>query len=154
MLKLRKAQDTDCDLFFHWASDETVRNHSYHSGAIVYDDHVKWFTAKVKDPNAFLFVFTSEENIAMGQVRIERKASENVIGISIDEKFRGKSLAPVMLNMATEKYFETYPDDKITAYIKTSNEASLKSFSKAGFVMDKIAEVNGSESYIMTKSKL
>ncbi|HLP13040.1 MAG TPA: GNAT family N-acetyltransferase [Flavobacteriales bacterium] len=152
MLTLRMADKNDCDLYYKWANDELVRANSFHSGNISYEKHVLWFNDKINDRNTFFYLFTEHGNMPAGQVRIEKKEKETVIGISIDEAFRGKSLAAKMLVMASNDFLSKFPQEKILAYIKTSNQASYRAFLKAGFMLRETAVVSGAESYILIKT--
>lgn len=149
MLNFREASLDDCDLVYSWINDPLVRQNSYNSDKISFEDHKSWFSKKILNPDSLYLIF-SFNNVPCGQVRID-KNSENIIGILINENFRGKSLASDMLVLAVEYFKKKYPDEIVTAYIKFDNLPSLKSFQKAGFNITEEKEINGSKSYILTK---
>jgi UDP-2,4-diacetamido-2,4,6-trideoxy-beta-L-altropyranose hydrolase len=133
-LIFRFAQAQDCDLYYQWANDEVVRKNSFNQDAISYENHVQWFKAKLQAVNCYFYMFLDKEtNRPAGQVRIDKSGDEVIIGISIDEEFRGKSLGVEMLNKASADYQFKNPEAIIVAYIKTENIASYKLFKKAGF---------------------
>lgn len=132
-LTVRRANIEDMQLFYEWANDSLVRSQSFYSDKIELEDHKKWFNKKIQDSNTFILVF-EEGNIPAGQVRIEISEIDSVIGISIAEKFRGKGLGTLMLEKASEEYFNHFKKP-IMAYIKLSNLASARIFEKAGFVL-------------------
>ena len=140
MLHYRFAQESDVDLYYEWANDVSVRSNSYSQSKIDYDIHVNWFLRKLNNKNCFFYLFFNEKKEAVGQVRIEKKGNETIIGISIDTFHRGHSYSCEMLKKSCHDYLEKYPLDKITAYIKIENTLSIKSFQNAGF-MD-LQEVN------------
>ena len=88
-----------------------------------------------------MYVFL-KENIPAGQVRIELSGGETVIGISIDQNFRGQGLGAEMIQTACADYLKKHPGEFITAYIKENNKSSYAVFKKAGF---------GNETHVIEK---
>ena len=150
-LKFRKATSNDVQLYFNWANDVLVRNNSFNQATIDMDKHITWFNSKLKDDSCFFYLFLNNLDSPVGQVRIEKKTDEAIIGISIDENYRGKGLGSDMLNMACKDYFKHYPDSKISAYIKEGNEASIKLFTKAKFDKIESLKVAGHNSFKFQK---
>lgn len=152
MLTFRKANIDDVDLFFDWANDTVVRSNSYQQEEISYYDHVKWFETQIGNKKNNLYVFLSELNTPIGQVRInineEKKA---VIGLMIDPKFRGKGLAKEMIEKASSDFLYSNKSYVILAYIFKSNRSSYNSFINAGYKLLKEEVVMDIESYILYK---
>lgn len=128
----RRVNAGDVKLIYDWNNDPLTRINSYNQNSILFDDHQKWFLNKIADPNTVFLILEFDRKPA-GCVRIDNKASENVIGITVAPEFRGRKLATPMLIAATNEYFKLFPGSVISAYIKKTNEASLKSFVGAGF---------------------
>lgn len=147
----RKAVQTDLDLYFDWTNDVDTRNNSFNTQLVDYQSHINWFINKIIDKKALLLVFENEEKTAIGQVRIEQKPTENIIGISIDRNFRGLGLAVPMLEIACKSFFDEFDKKNIHAYIKKTNLASLKSFQKAGFELINELLIGEEESYLLAK---
>lgn len=150
-LQFRFAKEPDTDLYFKWANDKTVRENSYNTNAVVYEDHVKWFKSKLESPDCSFYLFFDTANAPVGQVRIDKSKNEVVIGISIDEAFRGKSMGITMLEKATNDYLQKHPAATIVAYIKVENKASYSIFKKAGFANEEIVMEQGIKSYKLYK---
>ncbi|MFI5220315.1 MAG: GNAT family N-acetyltransferase [Bacteroidia bacterium] len=150
-LHFRFANTNDVDLYYEWANDPLVRSQSYRNNEINYNDHVKWFNEKLRSDDCKFYLFVNENNIPVGQVRIDKSNEKVIIGISIDEKFRGKSFGNKMLLMATDHYLAEHPGASIYAYIKTNNVASYHAFKKAGFGSDSIVTEQGAESFELIK---
>lgn len=150
-LRMRMATLEDVELYFQWANDQLVRENSYNSALIDHAQHVTWFTNKLRSGNCFFYLF-SEKNLPVGQVRIDRSGSETVVGISIDEKYRGKGLGVEMLNMACSDHLFKFQDREIIAYIKADNTASLKQFTKAGFSGTEKVMIENMGSYRLKRS--
>lgn len=133
MLRFRPATADDCKLFFDWANDKTVRQNSFETDEIPYSSHVSWFNRKVSAENSLILVFELE-NEPVGQVRVDGLDDPNgaVIGVSVDEKFRGKGYAAEMIRTATEEALKKIKTSVI-AFVKPENQSSLKAFIKAGY---------------------
>ena len=99
------------------------------------------------------YLFYIDNNIPVGQVRIDKSNGEVIIGISIDKDFRGKSLGVDMLKLACDNYFELHPNAIIIAYIKEENISSYNIFNKAGFDNDEKVVEHGFKSYKLYKRK-
>jgi RimJ/RimL family protein N-acetyltransferase len=147
----RKAKLSDLNLYFEWTNDPSTRSNSFSTQEVDYQEHIQWFSKKVEDKRALLLVFENEENIPVGQIRIEQKTEENIIGISIDKKFRGLGLAVPMLTSACEVFFIKFQAKNIQAYIKKTNLASLNSFKKAGFDIINELLISNEASFLLEK---
>lgn len=147
----RKAKISDLDLYFEWTNDPATRSNSFNTQEVDYQEHTNWFSRKVEDKKALLLVFENKENIPVGQIRIEQKTDENVIGISIDKNFRGLGLAVPILTSACEVFFTDFQEKNIHAYIKKTNLASLNSFKKAGFEVIEELLISDEPSYLLEK---
>lgn len=152
MLRLRKANNADALLYYEWANEETVRRESFNSELITLEEHTEWFEKKITDPECMMLIFEDKNSIPAGQVRLQ-KVTENeyVIGISVDISYRGKGFAVRMLTMASDYFFEIFPQKKINAFIKIHNTASVNAFEKAGFINPRIAEQKGIACFMYTK---
>ncbi len=152
-ISYRMATKDDVALYFKWANDGEVRNNSFNSTHIDYENHCKWFFSKLSSNKCHFYLFFNMQNEAIGQVRIENTGSETLIGISIDKHFRGKSLSSKMLAKATSAYLNKHSKEKIIAYIKHKNTSSYKSFISAGFIEQEVMNHNGIKSYKLFKRK-
>ena len=134
MLIFRKATEADTKLYFDWVNDFSVREQSYNSVAIDFESHKKWFKSKLEDRSCFMLVFQNEENLNIGQIRIQKEnINEALIGISISVEHRGKSYAKEMLQIASDYFLDINQGFKLNAFIKKKNLNSKYAFEKAGF---------------------
>lgn len=136
-LTCRPAQPTDVQLYFDWANDPVTRQQSFNTKPVSWENHTVWFARKLTDPNVILLVFETQQQVPVGQIRLERLGEEIIIGISLDSSFRGQGLAVAMIQTATEACYAHFSDDNlpIHAYIRPDNRASVKSFERAGFTL-------------------
>ncbi len=151
-LKIRKAKLDDIDILFEWANDEYTRNNSFNTELIKWSNHKKWYYQKFNNPNSFIFIICSMENKPIGVVRIEKKINESVIGITLSSEFRGKGLGSKIIMLGCKEFWKTNGND-ITAYIKKTNIASIRSFEKAAFQFDRYSKIDGNECLILKANK-
>ncbi len=119
---------------FLLSNDTAVRQQSIHPQTITLEQHVQWFTRKIKDPDYIFLVVYDQQKQFLGQVRYEVKNNSAVISISINRDFRGKGLAVPLLKATAARVFKLKPELKeIIAYIKPDNDAISRSFLKAGY---------------------
>jgi spore coat polysaccharide biosynthesis protein SpsF len=133
-LKFRKAELCDVDVYFKWLNDLQVRENSFDSRIVIWENHVRWFNEHIKNPNYFLYIFQDINNENIGQVRIQKISEiESIIGISICSNHRGLGYGQKMLIEVCNEYFKVFNNSIINAYIKNNNISSRKMFEKAGF---------------------
>jgi UDP-2,4-diacetamido-2,4,6-trideoxy-beta-L-altropyranose hydrolase len=153
MLKYRLAKENDVDLYFKWTNDQKVRNNSYNQELVLYGNHVKWFKNKLNSTNIFFLLFYLDGlPHFIGQVRLEKEGDKSIIGISIDQGFRGQGWAAKMLIKACEFYFSKFKNDTIIAFVKEENISSYRSFLKAGFKLEDKVVIQNSKSYKLIKN--
>lgn len=149
ILTHRPARPDDSSLYFNWANDPDTRQQSFNSNPISAETHAGWFTRKLIDADALLFVFENEAGTPVGQVRFERKAEadmpdEIIIGLSIDARFRGQGLASQLIRQGCVACREQWGAVTIHACIKPDNRASVRAFERAGFAFLHQLNQNGS----------
>ena len=152
MLIFRNATIADTILYFDWANDPIVREQSYNSSVIDFENHKKWFESKVEDDSCLMLVFQNEEKLKVGQIRIQKEnGKEATIGISIAYEHRGKGYAKEMLKIASDYFLDSNPNYQINAFIKESNLNSKYAFEKAGFEFQNIIDYENFKSFHYTK---
>lgn len=152
LLRIRRANLADTKLYFDWANDLTVRGQSYNSSIINFENHKKWFEAKLEDDSCMLLVFQNQENQNIGQIRIQKENHDQaLIGISIAAEYRGKGYAKEMLLLASDYFSESNKGYLINAYIKEENRSSKLAFEKAGFELQNIINYENYSSFHFKK---
>lgn len=130
---IRKASASDMLSVFELSNNFEVRSNSFHQKEILLEEHKIWFKNALNNPNVYFLVVEIAEIFA-GQVRYNIEPNECVVGISISPKFRGISLGKKILKESAEKFKKEFPEiNKIFAYIKNDNLASIIIFEKAGY---------------------
>ena len=138
-LRLRKVQADDKDFLFELVNDSLVRENSLDSDVISYENHEKWFITKLKQIQnklSKMYILTLNDK-RIAQVRLDKQAMFWIVDISIDKEFRNQGYAQKMLKLLLSKL----KDEILFAHIKSTNIASQKLFTCAGF--EKVREYNG-----------
>jgi pseudaminic acid synthase len=154
MLSFRKAILEDTKLYFDWANDSDVREQSFNSDTIDFENHKRWFECKLNDDSCMLLIFKNYEDFNIGQIRIQKEnENEALIGISIAAEHRGKGYAKDMLQMASDYFLGFNPSCIIKAFVKEKNLSSKFSFEKAGFEFQNIINYENFISFHYIKKK-
>lgn len=135
-LALRDVRADDCRLLWHWVNDADVRRSAFRPGAVSWDDHVVWFSARRNDPDCVQWIGVGGgEEGDVGQIRFELQGNEAVADVSIDAAHRGKGYGAHLIELGVRRLSEaTRRPLLVHAYVKPDNPASLRAFGKAGFV--------------------
>ena len=151
-LHLRKADDTDRDLLFEWANDDTVRANAFHTEKIPYEDHVRWFEKMMADADAYQYILCEGEK-PVGQIRLNIEGNQAVIDYSIASDQRGKGYGSEILQMiqthlATDQRLHI---TKMVGQVKYDNPISSRAFEKNGFLKKELLEYIEYEKEIVPK---
>jgi UDP-2,4-diacetamido-2,4,6-trideoxy-beta-L-altropyranose hydrolase len=133
MVNLGNVNLSNCRLIWEWANDPDARAASFSSQPIPWEEHVRWFQAKLEDPQCLFYLASNERGEPIGQIRHEMHGSESLISISLDAKLRGHGYGTEMIRLSCSKIFELTEIRSISAFIKPDNNASVQAFLKAGF---------------------
>ncbi len=133
VINLTKAGTTDINDMFEWRNHPDIRENFFNQELLSWDEHEKWFTSKLKDPDATVYMaYYRKEKI--GTIRFERENSMIKTSVMLNPLFLGKGLGPKVIKLGVERFImEKKPDMQIIAEIKKDNIASIKAFQKADF---------------------
>lgn len=130
---LARATVADMRFFFTLRNESRVRKTSFNKNHIEWGEHREWFLKMLKRPDSCAFVVKVNRK-KVGQVRMDFHGNSSDISVSIAPSDRRKGYAAITVDAASRYVFKKYPNvNKIFAYIKPSNIASIKTFKKAGF---------------------
>lgn len=133
MEQLRKATEADRERLFYWANDRQVREASFRTGEIIWEEHVAWFERMMQDEDVCQFIYEREGN-PIGQVRLNMEDGRARISYSIAKEYRGKGNATRMLHCMEEEVRKRYPKIQwLTADVKCGNFASRRVFEQLGY---------------------
>ncbi|WP_142414611.1 GNAT family N-acetyltransferase [Hathewaya massiliensis] len=132
-IKLRKAIIDDCVLLFKWVNDEDVRNNSFNTNSIKYEEHLIWFKRKLNSHNTYIFILEEDEK-PVGQVRIDIKDLKCLITYSIDKKYRGGGYGTKILYLLEQEIIKSkFKINILIGYVKSDNISSQRCFEKNGY---------------------
>lgn len=136
MVCLCKVEEDDMDLLYRWANDPVVRNNSFNTETISYENHVKWFRKMVKDPSVLQFIL-KDDDMPVGQIRLNIVGENAEIGYSIGNEFRGKGYGHIILQLIAQEVQVNYPEiKKLVARVKPENAVSNSLFKTEGYCLE------------------
>lgn len=132
-LRLRKATEADIETLFHWANEKSVRENSFDSHVITFDEHTAWFHRLMSDPNKAQYILLLNDE-PIGQIRLHIDGDEAEISYSISKAVRGCGYGKELIRLIIKQVKIDYPYvAKLIAKVKPSNAASYYCFNKNGF---------------------
>lgn len=141
-MNIRKAKDNDedCLLVYNLSNDPIVRQNSFNTETIPYENHTIWYKKTIaSDRVVFFLVF--EHNEFVGQMRfaaLENDDDGYIISLSISPNFRGKHIGLQFLKLGLSELKKDKSDIRyILAEVRVDNVASNKLFISAGFKIEK-----------------
>lgn len=151
-LRLRAARPSDVDLLFRWANDPLARRMSFSSAPIPWDDHQRWFAAKLADPTCLLFLAEDGSDTPVALVRFDIRDERAVVSVSVAPEARGRGIGAHAIRLGAEEAKASARIGEVLAYIKPENTASIRAFRAAGFGEPLAVEYAGHEAVCMRLS--
>jgi UDP-2,4-diacetamido-2,4,6-trideoxy-beta-L-altropyranose hydrolase len=153
LITLRKVIHDDCELIWQWSNENETRKASYSIEPISWDEHVGWFRKKLADPHHVFFIALDGKDKPIGQIRYTIDDKIAIVSLSIASDSRNQGYGSELLSIAANRLFQEKKVEEISAYIKSGNPVSLKTFQKAGFMPAEELSLWGvkSQKYILRK---
>lgn len=130
-IRLRPARIEDATLYCNWAKDSAVSENSISSLVIPRGIHQALFINELNNANSHLFV-VEVADLAVGQIRFDRKDDEACIDYSIDPIAQGRGWDSRLVVMAAALMQQLEPV-RLHAEAKTGNGVSSSMFLRMGF---------------------
>jgi UDP-2,4-diacetamido-2,4,6-trideoxy-beta-L-altropyranose hydrolase len=132
-ITLRTAESSDIHDIYELSNENEIRKNSFNTNPIKFKDHETWFKNKIEDHDHIFLIIKSGTDF-LGQVRFDLEEDSATISISITKNFRELGLGRKILEKSIEYLKVNAPHIKIIkAYIKESNQKSVKLFEKMSF---------------------
>ncbi|OJJ19305.1 UDP-2,4-diacetamido-2,4,6-trideoxy-beta-L-altropyranose hydrolase [marine bacterium AO1-C] len=135
-IEISKASAQDIHLYFEWANDPATRKNAINTDPIPFENHQKWFQAKLQSPDTILYKF-SQNGDNIGQVRFDLVDEHLEIDYSIAPQLRGHGLGETILQLALKTLIEEKKSQpkiqKIIALVKPENISSKTIFERLNF---------------------
>ncbi|MBI4349108.1 MAG: UDP-2,4-diacetamido-2,4,6-trideoxy-beta-L-altropyranose hydrolase [Elusimicrobia bacterium] len=142
-VEVRKAEASDVHAVWRLANEPGVRAHSFSKEPIPLETHLAWFSAQLAREDTRYWVATLD-GILAAQVRYAREDEETAeVHFSVPAAFRGKGLGTRVLRDTAERALRELGVRRIVGRVISPNEASAKSFEKAGFTRGHDGELRG-----------
>ncbi len=134
-IKLRRAQENDCELLWKWANDTAVRQAAFNSKNIAWEDHLMWFSDKRSDSNCIQYIALNSHDVPIGQIRFDIKDLIVEVDYSIDKDFREMGLGKILLKRGIGLFCaEEEKTITIQRCVKRENEPSNRAVQGVGFL--------------------
>lgn len=121
-----------------WRNDDRTRAMSITGDKVSWSEHNQWFEASLKNPNRYLFIgLLVETREKIGLCRFDVDTFENCaeVSINLNPAMRGKRLSHLLLSAGLQRFLSDNNQD-IYATVRNENIASIKCFTKCGFILD------------------
>src|SRR5262249_40338662 len=119
---------------WQWANDPGVRAVSFRPEPIPWERHVAWYRARLADARCRFFIACDEGGTPVGQVRCDLDGDRGgTLSMSLAPEARGRGAGWRTIWAAPEEVFRTADVDRLHAFIKEDNLASLRAFARAGY---------------------
>jgi RimJ/RimL family protein N-acetyltransferase len=133
MLTVRKAGEDDCELLWTWANDPAVRGVSFHPDPIPWVKHNAWYREKLSSPDTRIWILELS-HVPVAQIRYDRIDAETAeIDFSVVAERRGRGFGTKVLLSTARRACQELGVRRLKGVALRSNEASVRSFIKAGF---------------------
>ena len=153
---LRRTVEADCRYFWEWANDPGTRAVSFAKDPITWERHMEWFRMRMVDDESLLYTAVNRAGDPIGMVRYQLEGQRAVLSINLGAPFRGKGNGRRMLALAAAELFESSSATAIDAFVRLSNQPSIRLFEGAGFRNLGREVVHGDEAihFVLEKSVL
>lgn len=132
MISLRKATIEDAKMLFEWRNDKDVRESSFNTSEIEFEDHLIWYERKLEAEDSVIYI-AEISNIPVGVIRLDDVEDKyKLINFSIELSSRNKGYAAVLLKLIKEEFASCI----LIGEVKKDNAGSVKAFIKAGYFME------------------
>lgn len=133
-MQFRAVTYEDARFLFELRNQPSVRDYSFHSDPIQWEDHKGWLEKALENNNLRIFIILNDCNELVGMFRLEQKEpSLVIISIAIDELQRGNRYGFMAIKESIVICKQLFGAVTLRAYIKSENVISFKAFHKAGF---------------------
>jgi UDP-2,4-diacetamido-2,4,6-trideoxy-beta-L-altropyranose hydrolase len=142
-VRLRAARPGDCDLVWQLNNEAGARAASRSSAAIAHGDHVRWFNARLGDPDSALDIVELDGERAVGVVRLEWRGRAAELSLAIDPAVRGRGVGGAAVRAGAAEAAARWPGAPIEAWVADDNVASIRCFESAGFTIADHQPIDG-----------
>jgi UDP-2,4-diacetamido-2,4,6-trideoxy-beta-L-altropyranose hydrolase len=140
-LSIREALPEDCGQVWLLSNNRGVRENSFNSEPISFENHILWYKEKLVSPDVAFYV-SDLHGVVGGQVRYDRKNDAAEISFSVAPAFRGRGLGKALIKDTIGQACNKLMVDRVFGLVKGFNHASIRAFLALGFQRIRDQEVN------------
>jgi UDP-2,4-diacetamido-2,4,6-trideoxy-beta-L-altropyranose hydrolase len=145
-LSARFVNSNDIATLFRWVNDPMVRAMSLKSEDVSLVEHTAWFDSGLNGNDRYIAIVETQNNIPVGQVRIDVVGKLGLLDYSIDRIFRGNGLSKSLVRKGIDLIVSMVDVGVIRAVVKSINVVSQSVLLSVGF---KITDKNHDGSVVM-----
>jgi RimJ/RimL family protein N-acetyltransferase len=125
------ARAEDAALLLKWRNDPKTRSFSRNSGKITVDEHSRWFSSSLKNPNRQIYLAEIDGN-PVGTVRADFDGCFYELSWTVAPEARGRNIGKQMVSKLLEKL-----NGSVRAKVKKENLASIRIARYVGMSFDR-----------------
>lgn len=132
----RFADQSDSLMVFNWRNEESVRLSSRNQAITSFEEHDKWFAARVCKIQTEPILIFSSKSFDIGYTRLDLLDSSDSkveISIAVTSDYQNKGFGSTMLEATIEIARTLLKVNEIIATVREDNRKSLKLFLSSGF---------------------
>lgn len=139
-LVITPCQPSDSRNIWLWRNDDETRRLSKTTEEIAWEDHEKWFTAALANPDKLLLIGRIGDD-AVGTVRFDALGlGVFQVSINLNPLFRNKGFGKKLLSDAMDFAIKNKNAIKFIAEVKNENTTSNKLFLSLGFRLTEVKD--------------
>lgn len=151
--QLRLWRMQDCEQLWVWANDPLVRESSFNTEYILWNEHKKWFEHKINNSKTYAYIAITEFDESIAQIRFEVSDKFAEINYSIAPAFRGLGIAELLIQKGIQKFKTDHKGTlNFQALVKSQNKTSNAIFKKSGF--DQVLDHPKTQEFVIWRYKL
>jgi UDP-2,4-diacetamido-2,4,6-trideoxy-beta-L-altropyranose hydrolase len=131
-LHLRRATMGDRDRLLSWRNDAATREASFDRQPVAAEEHERWLRARLDDP-AHRILIGELSGVPVGVVRFATENHVATISIAVDAGRRRRGIGVRLIGAGVVQLTREGVADRVDAWIRSDNGASLAAFTAAGF---------------------
>ncbi|WP_319369900.1 GNAT family N-acetyltransferase [uncultured Ilyobacter sp.] len=149
---LRRAEESDISEIYEHLHRDYVKKYFAENENREWENHKKWYKFLINSPYFLLYILEDLDGKFLGQLKFELDGETAIVSIYMSKSGRGLGMGKkAILKGMKELTLSCENIEIVLAYILEENEASIKTFEKAGFLFEKIEEYQGIEHLLYVK---
>jgi UDP-2,4-diacetamido-2,4,6-trideoxy-beta-L-altropyranose hydrolase len=132
-IKVRTAEDQDCDAIYRWRNAEETRRFIFDASIIPLETHRIWFRNTLANPNRVILIGEISGH-PVGVLRYDFSGEQALISVYLVPGWQGQGVGTGLIRSGSRWLREHRPETKVVnAEIMRANGASLVAFAQAGY---------------------